>query len=641
MLQLIRDRATGWIAWVIVIFISIPFALWGIQEYLGARASVAVAEVNGEEVSYQRYQRALQRQVAQMRRFLGASFDASFDESAMRDQVIEQMVQEESLVQAGAAAGMRVGDAELAGAIQTQPTFQQEGRFSQPLYENFLRSQGYSPGGFEFELRRNLLSEQLTSGLSSSEIATPSELRDIDQMRLEKRTYRQLEIASERLKQPVTDEDAISKHFEENKDTFVTPEKVSVSYIEISRDEIANSISTNEDDLRTLYEAQASNYLTPEQREASHILLDVPADADDDAVAKVRDEIDALYQQLVDGADFAELAKEHSKDPGSSNNGGSLGFFGRGVMDPKFEEAAFALAEGELSEPVRSSFGFHLIKVTTIDEERTRSFDEVRDELLRSYQEEEAGEIFFDRAERLAELAFEHPDSLDQAAEELGIELTESGLFANGSFNEEEVDSILNHPSVQQAAFSTDVLQDRNNSELLELDDGRVVVLRVTEHEESTPRTLDDVRSEIAETLSEEAANESARMLGEHFVAKLAAGESIDDLLEAHGLAWSEPQEATRNNAGALSGQNLQRLYKMVPAEDSGASFSGAEVASGYNVLALDSIVAGESEEDEAKSEAARSQLVGAFGRAQIGAFTDHVRKAANVEVYEAVISSQ
>ena len=382
MLQFIRDNATGWIAWGIVILISIPFALWGIHQYVTPTSSVAIATVDDTEIGYYEFQRryALRRQ--QLQSLLGASLIDPAQEDRIRREVLDQMIDSQVVLGSGASAGMRIGDGQLAGAIQGQDAFRSEGGFSQQLYEGWLRSQGYSPGGFEEDLRRTLLEQQVLLGVSQSDFLPAAGIRDAVRLRLQKRTFSVLTIPAADFTGREPTESEIAAHYEQNRSDYRAPERVRLRYLEISMDEIAAGIKADDQELRATFDAEPDRYLTPEKREVSHILVAVDSGTEAGADERARQRLLTVRGRIEAGESFEDLAREVSDDPGTANAGGALGFIEPGIMDPAFEEAAFSLAPEELSDPIRSSFGWHLVKVTSVHQPESATFDEVRDQVL-------------------------------------------------------------------------------------------------------------------------------------------------------------------------------------------------------------------------------------------------------------------
>ena len=634
MLQFIRDNATGWIAWGIVILISIPFALWGIHQYVTPDSSVAVATVDDAEIGHYDFQRFYARHRQQLQAALGTGIIDADQEARLRREVLDRMIDSEVLVGSGIAMGMRVGDEQLASSIRAQEVFQSAaGGFSQDVYEGWLRGQGYSPGAFEEDLRRSLIEQQIALGISGSEFVSGSELRDAVRVRLQTRTFSLLTIPSTDFESPEPADSEIRAHFEQRRDEYTAPERLRLRYLEIALDEIAAGIKADDVELRALFEAEPERFVTPEKREASHILASVPPDAGTDVDARARERLAALADRIAAGESFEDLARENSDDPGSAAAGGALGFIERGMMVPEFEEAAFALAPDELSAPVRSSFGWHLIKVTSVQGSRGATFEEVRDQVLAQYQSREAERIFVERVETLANVTYEHPESLEAGARELGSTIRETGPVTRDGLSD---DPIASQPAVVAAAFSSEVLDEGNNSEPIEFEPGRIVVMRVFDHEPSRQLTLEEAQADIVAAMKAEARREAVTERGRALLADLRGGRDADAVAADAGLEWSRFEDVGRTGGG-LARQLTELAFRM-PRPGSGApQFDGTVDGGGdFVIVSLSSVDEGDiSSMSDDETRTMRQALESDDGRSMLDAFVRGRRQSADVRIVE------
>ncbi len=634
MLQFIRDNATGWIAWGIVILISIPFALWGIHQYVTPDSSVAVATVDDAEIGHYDFQRFYARHRQQLQAALGTGIIDADQEARLRREVLDRMIDSEVLVGSGIAMGMRVGDEQLASSIRTQEVFQSgAGGFSQDVYEGWLRGQGYSPGAFEEDLRRSLIEQQIALGISGSEFVSGSELRDAVRVRLQTRTFSLLTIPSTDFESPEPADSEIRAHFEQRRDEYTAPERLRLRYLEIALDEIAAGIKADDVELRALFEAEPERFVTPEKREASHILVSVPPDAGTDVDGQARERLAALADRIAAGESFEDLARENSDDPGSAAAGGALGFIERGMMVPEFEEAAFALAPDELSAPVRSSFGWHLIKVTSVQGSRGATFEEVRDQVLAQYQSREAERIFVERVETLANVTYEHPESLEAGARELGLTIRETGPVTRDGQSD---DPVASQPVVVAAAFSSEVLDEGNNSEPIEFESGRIVVMRVFDHEPSRQLTLEEAQADIVAAMKAEARRGAVTERGRALLADLRGGRDADAVAADAGLEWSRFEDVGRTGGG-LARQLTELAFRM-PRPGSGApQFDGTVDGGGdFVIVSLSSVDEGDiSSMSDDETRTMRQALESDDGRSMLDAFVRGRRQAADVRIVE------
>ena len=632
MLQLIRDNATGWIAWGIVILICIPFALWGIHQYVTPQGSAAVAAVGGTEIGYYDFQRSYARRRQELRATFGPGFADMFDEDRLRREVLDRMVDSEVVVDSGSTAGMRVGDALLASSIQSQDAFRSGDAFSPDLYEGWLRAQGYSPGGFEENARRSILEQQIVLGISGSDFVSGNGLRDAVRIRLQKRTFSQLTLPAADFESPEPGESGIAAYFERHRAEYFAPERLRLRYLEISMSAIADGVKADDEELRALFDAERGNFLTPEKREVSHILVSVEAGAGEGAVEEARVRTAGFRERIAAGESFEGVAKEHSDDPGSASAGGALGFIEHGIMDPAFEEAAFALAPDEVSEPVRSNFGWHLIKVTSVLEAQETTFEEVRDEVLAQYRSREAERIYVERVETLANVAYEHPESLESAARDLELPILETGYVTRDG---DPDDPIASQPAVVAAAFSSDVLGEGNNSEPIEFEPGHVVVVRAFDHEPRRSLELDEAREEVVEALRAEAVREAVTSRGRELLAGLRGGRRPDEVAAEAGVEWSRFEDVGRFD-GEVSEQLIDVVFRM-PRPGGDARFDGLIDDTGDFVIVWlsrvdDGDVSALSDEER---EGLRQALEADSGRTAYEAFVRVRRESADVEINE------
>ena len=633
MLQFIRDNATGWIAWGIVILISIPFALWGIHQYVTPDSSVAVATVDDTEIGYYDFQRLYARRRQQLQSIFGAGLIGAEEDERLRREVLDRMIDSEVLIRSGVSTGMRVGDEQLASTIQAQDAFRSEGGFSQDAYEGWLRSQGYSPGGFEEDLRRSLLEQQIAAGVSGSEFITGSRLRDAVRVRLQTRTFSLLTVPASEFEPPEPTESEIGTYFEQHRSEFIAPERLRLRYLEISLDDIAAGIKADDEELRALFEAEPERFVTPEKREVSHILAALPSDAGADDVARARGRLVALRDRITAGESFEDLARESSDDPGSAAGGGALGFIERGMMVPEFEEAAFALAPDRMSEPVRSSFGWHLIKVTAVQESQGATFEDVRGQVLAQYQSREAERIYVERVETLANVTYEHPESLEAGARELGLAVRETGPVTRDG---QSGDPVASQPAVVAAAFSSDVLDDGNNSEPIEFEPGRIVVVRAFDHEPPRDLDLDEVRADVVAALQADARRRAVIERGRDLLEDLRGGR--DAVAADAGLEWSRFENVSRTGDGALSEELLEAVFRLPRTGVGGtARFDGVIDDGGdFVIVSLSRVDDGDiSSMSDDEVRALRQALEADGGRTMFDAFVRSRRQSADVRIIE------
>ena len=418
----------------------------------------------------------------------------------------------------------------------------------------------------------------------------------------------------------------------------MAPERLQLRYLEISMDEIAAGIKADDEELRALFDAEPERFVTPEKREISHILVSVASDAGPDVEERARERIVALKDRIDAGESFEDVARESSDDPGSASGGGMLGFIERGVMVPAFEEPAFALEPGQLSEPVRSPFGWHLIKVMTVNESQAATLEEVRDQVLAQYRLREAERIYAERVDTLANVVYEHPESLEVGARELGLEIRETGPVTREGISD---DPIASQPAVVSAAFSSDVLDDGNNSEPIEFEPGYVVVVRAFNHEPPRQLDLDDARGEIIRVLQADAVRTAVVERGNELLEALRSGWSAASVAMDAGLEWSRFENVDRAG-GELPERLLEATFRMPRPDTGAAQYDGLIDDTGdFIIVSLTRVDDGEvASMSEDESLFLRQLLESEYGRSMFEAFVRGRRETADVQIIDQNLES-
>ncbi len=627
MLQKIREKITGWVAWTIVITIGLVFAVWGID--LSFTPRPVAAKVEGVEVPVEPVRRAYQEQVSRFQQAFRGDVPEEIA-GEIRRGVIEQFVSRTLLQQRVAAQGYRIGDTALMDYIQDIEFFQVDGQFSMDAYRAALAGAGYTAPMFEAEQRSLLEVQQLQDAIVLSSFVTPSE---IDQRVALQRQLREVEwvaLPLERFLEEVEVSEAeVEARYAESTERWMTPETVDLAYIEVQLDELAADIEVSDEQLREFYAAEKSReperYAGRERRKAAHILLR----PGDDAEAR----LEALRERLAAGEDFATLAAEVSDDPGSARAGGDLGWVERGMMVPAFEEALFALEEGTVSEPVRTEFGWHLIRVDEVEKLGGTTFEEARDELLVQYRRRQAEDRFYDDAEALARIAFENPGSLVPAATELGYEIrTLAGVSRAGG------PGIAANPRVIDAAWSESVRVDGENSELLELDDGHALVLRVADTHPSELRPLQDVAEQITAELRREKGAAQARETGEQARARLADGEPVAEVAQSLSADFVAGITVVRDDATVPPAVARAAFEATTPADDE-ASVVATEGANGYFVVKVLSVTPGGIDLLQPEElQQLRNEARGARASQELQSYLEDMREGADVTIFESAL---
>ncbi|WP_457668928.1 SurA N-terminal domain-containing protein [Thiolapillus sp.] len=632
MLLAIREKAQGWFAWLIVGFITIPFALWGIQSYLGVSSNPAAVTVDGTEITQQQVEQEVRQFRDRLRNQLGKAYRPElFDDNMLRKQVMEQMINDAVLSETTDDWNMRISDDFVRQYIQSIPYFQSNGKFSVQAYNTAIRNQGMSQRSFEESVREDLVKQQLRNGIAGSAIATDYELNESIRLRDQERETAYILVSGAKLAgdyQPPEEE--LKAYYDSHPKDFMVPERVKVEYILLSPETVGAGVEVTEDKLRAYYDQHKDEFQAPEERKVRHILVQVAENADAKTADAAKAKIEDIAKRLENGEDFAALAKEFSDDPGSKEQGGDVGWISPGVMAKAFEDAAYKLEKGKVSKPVRTPFGFHLIEVTEIKSGGEGGFAALRDKIEAAYRRNQAEQLLFDKAEKLADLSYETPDSLAPAADALQLQPKESEWFDRKGGK-----GVLASPKVVAAAFSEDVLQENNNSELIELEDDQVLVLRVVEHEAEHPQAFEQVKDKIKATLKREKASKLASAKGEELLKTLQSGStSLQQLAKDNG--WKlEPATAIKRNSTAVPAPIRDAAFGLARPEADKPAVGGVALGNGdYALLSVSKVTDGDpSKLDEAARKAAKIQLAKTKGEAQFNLMGRYLRDHADVEI--------
>lgn len=554
MLSTIREKVQGLLATIIVIIIAIPFALWGIDSYLKSDGKLVVAQVDDIEIGADTYRNALERQRRTMQQFLGKNFDPGMLENpAFKREVLNRLIDEALVTRYAEETGYRLSDAQLAQLIQGIPEFQRDGQFDQGQYESLVRNAGFTVAGFEQRMRQDAMTDQVRSGYAQG-ITTSSDIDELARLLGQKREVAYALISPQRFAGKVTvPEDMVQSYYAGNPDRFKTAPRVRVAFLGLSLDDVAKSIAVGTEEVRALYDAEVG----PEERRASHILIPVDQGATQDEVERARAQAQDLYTKTKAGADFAALAREFSQDPGSAAKGGDLGYARRGMFVPEFEQALYKLNPGEVSEPVQTPYGFHVIRLTDVKREARKPFAQVRAELESQLRRQKAEERFYELSQTFQNLVYEHPDTLEPAAQALGLRVMKTDWFSSDGGA-----GIAAQPKVVQAAFDPELRAQQRNSDVIEIDATTFVALRVLDHEEAKVRPLEEVRKDITAMIRQELSLAEANRLGAALLEELRQGTNLATAAKKHGVRYVEPKMVSRQNPAGVPNPVIEAAFK-------------------------------------------------------------------------------
>jgi len=627
MLQVIRDRAQGFFTWLIIGVIILAFALVGLNSYFDdTDEGFQAALVNDQKVSVYEYQIAYSNEMNRMRQMFGENFDQDMFDDQVKRSALARVVDNAVVIQHAMEKGMHVSDEQLALRVQNIGAFMENGVFSKAAYDQQISQSGESIAGFEYRVRRGLIADQLVNGIVLSSFSTQDEIATMLKLRNQTREIGYVTIPTAKFKEniEITD-DEIKTYYDANQNKYKTQEKVQLSYVELKVEDLLKTIVVDESELVDYYDSNKNSFVTPEQRRARHILIEF---GDDKDVAK--NKAQSIYDKIQAGEDFETLAKENSDDVGSANEGGDLGFFNQGDMDESVDEKVFSMAVAEVSTPVRSEFGYHIIKLEEIKEGGGKSFESVKGDVESNVKKQKADKLYADKLEKLANLAFEIPDNLDAVKEELDLTIKSTPFMPRRGGP-----GVFSNRKLMEAAFSEDVLKNSLNSELIEVGASHALVVRLKEFQDSAIRPLDEVKSLISDTLKKEKALETAKKHAEEIEAKIKSGVAEEDAASEKEFSWNEKKWIKRDD-NSIAREIITAAFEMKRINDSELETKGVKLNNGdYALLTLtgvkDGDIATASDEDK---KTIKDGISNATGIDEYTKYLDALRAAAEIEQF-------
>jgi len=605
---------------VVLALVALPFAFWGIDSYQRVMSrSGEVAEVGGQKISEQEFSEALRQQQDRLRGMLGRNFDPSLlDSPAMRREMLDGMISQRLLMQHAARNHLTVSNEMLVETTMSIPAFQVDGRFSRERYDAALQNERMSPETFDAALRRDLVIQQVSGALADSGFVSKSAADRFAQLRAQQRETAEHRIQADARRVQVG-ADAIRAFYDGNPARFQVPEEVQVEYLVLSTDALLAAEQIGAGEIAKYYESNLSKYGEPEQRRASHILISVKRDAGDEDKRKARERAEGVLAQLRKSpGSFADLAKKESGDPGSASQGGDLGFFARGMLVRPFEEAAFSLKPGQISDLVESDFGFHIIKITGIRPGKVKTLEEVRPEIERELRKQQAGKHFAEAAEAFSNLVYEQSDSLKPAAERFKLAVQQ----AQGVTRQGAGVPALNNPRLLAALFSDDSIKNRRNTEAVETSPGTLVSARVLNHKAASLRSFEEVKDGIAKQLAQQEALALSKKQGAELLEELRKGDASK---ARFGAAKLVSRDDPKDLAPAAVRQVFAVDASKLPA------YAGVESNDGYAIYRVSRVV--DVQPDETKKRSVQAELGRASGSQEFRAFLDGLRADTKVEI--------
>lgn len=618
-----RAMVRGWLGKTLLALVALMMAGTGIEMYFqGSR--VVAAKVNGTKIDALEVDRQTERQRQQMLAQMGPNADPSLiDVKRIRKAVLEDIINRELLSQQAEKSGYLISDASVMQQIGEVPAFQKNGKFDRSQYEQVLRQNGENPATFFANAKQRLGYSLLMEGLGQSSIVTNAELQRLSSLENQKRDLHFATIPSARFLAEVNATDAeVQKYYDEHHDRFTLPETVTLEYLTLSRNDFLSAATPDEADLKARYEERVKTQASNEQRRAQHILITVDAKTPD---AEALKKIQAVEKRARAGEDFGKLAKEFSQDPGTVANGGDLGLAGRGMFVPEFEKTLYSLKEGEISAPVRTTYGYHLIKLNQIERPAVPSFASLRPELEKEVRDAKADELFSDAVDKMDTAVYEAAD-LKDPSEKFSRPIGTSAPFTRSGGS-----GIAADRKVIDVAFSDDLVKEGKNSQSLHLADGSVVWVHVAKFVPASVKPLNEVSADARNQVLLQKAHEKAAALAQDVVKSLGEGVSLADVAARNKLSWQDVPAVGRRTPG-LTPEIMRLAYRLPHPAAGKVSADSQDNGTAYLVVAVSQVTPGEAA-PAAELGQVRTALSESRSQQELQDYVHFLREKGNVSV--------
>lgn len=623
MLELIRNHSKGWLAKIILAAITIPFALFGIDQYLsGAGGNVAVAKVGKEKISLQEYSNTVES-VRNRMQAQGEKFDPAVLESpAFKQSILDGLIMRRLVNAETVRANFSISDKQLSEHILARPEFQENGQFSEDIYQKTIKNNGLTANRLEASIRNDLVVQQARDDLAILSFAPQSVAEQTVKYNYQKRDVSTTEIkATAFISEVKITPEQVKDYYELHKDKFKVPEQVKLEFVLLSAAGLLKDVSVSDDEVKAFYDQNQEKFQGDEQRQASHILISFGVNASDEDKLKAKEKALDIESQLKSNPKlFEELAIKFSQDPGSATKGGSLGSFGRGAMVKPFEEAVFGMKVGDISDVVESEFGYHIIRLDGVTG-TSPSFESLKPKIKAELIFQKAQIKYAEHTEEFSNIVYEQSGSLQPVAKRFNLDVQTSGWMSR----EEGAKYFQNNVKLMNQVFSDDVLKDKRNTEAVEVSPNNLVAARVVEYKPEAPRTFDEVKDGIEALLKLEQALKLAEEKGKAVLAKLKSGEQ-DETLE-----WIPEVTVDRKNAQGLTEPVMNQVFK-IDATKLPAYAGFVDVNRAY-VLVKVSRLESPLDDDEELKKRAQAEYQAAIAKEYVSAYGKSLKAKTDIEV--------
>lgn len=628
MLQAMRNKMHGWPSIIVLGLAVLAMSLFGMESYFMSNDDAFVAKVGKHEID----QRAFQDRVNQLRQQAaeqqGEQFDSStFEKNETKLRILDGMIDEQLLLQANADWGLRVSDLAMRDYIASIPAFQVNGQFDGTSYRAWLTSQYKTPEMFENEIRSSLAIQLLPSAINDSTIASDAQLDHFLKLLSQRRDLRYFQLPRPALDNKTVSDAEIETWYKAHQADYMNPEQVSVKYIEVVGADLPLAAEPSDDELRKRYASEKQRFVQPEQRLVSHILVNVPANATPEQQKTALARAEKIAAEANPG-DFAKLAEQDSQDLGSRRLGGDLGWLEKGVTNEAFDSALFAMQKGQISKPVLSSDGYHIIWLRDIRSGESKPFEEVRDQLVKESTAAERDRTYNEVAGKMSDNTYQNPTSLEPASVALKLPIKTTALFTRKGG-----EGVAANPKVVAAAFSDDVLVQGNNSGLIDLGNNHSVVVHVDQHVPAAAKPLAEVRADVQQKILDERAAAIEKKQADEALARLHKGETMDDVAKSLGASITTVNEAVRH--AQIPAPLLTQAFLLPHPAAGKPQFAAVDMLDGtYVLLAVDKVQDGDlSKVPPEQRESMRQQMAQAYGYEATRELIDQLKAKTKIKI--------
>ncbi|MEE9160454.1 MAG: SurA N-terminal domain-containing protein [Gammaproteobacteria bacterium] len=583
-MQKIRNWTSGWVAGVILGVVIITFAVWGIN-FADLGSEPIVATVNGKDIKLRQFQQAYNNFREQMQKYTGKSL-APGEEKLLKNQTLDKLIRDEIVNQASIDHGLQISNATIRNTIRNIEIFSGEDGFDRSAYEIGVMQLGMTPAIFEHQLRLELMANQMQSAVTNSTFVSEKEAVWLTRISKQTRDLSYVILSADELKDSIEiSDDEIEEYYGKNSRELSEPEQVKIAYLELSVEKLAEEIEAAEEDLLAYYDNNKDKYDVKEQRKVNVIDIKLSPEAEDKEVELANSKAEKIRALIASGISFTDIAEKHDDGLKPDMLVSEHGYLVRGVLPKEIDEVVFSINEGELSEVTRTDRGLHIFRVDGIKGGAKNTYENVKEVVEKDYKNSEAEYKYFDLADKLVTLAYEHADSLEVAAEEIDIEIQESNYFSRNNAS-----GLFAEPKVLVASFDEEAIKSGQNSEAIELNNNHIVVLQVLEHLSAEKKPLEAVKEQITQILKSEQASKMQQEKGQKILEQLKQGSDLSHVAESHEFEWTQANAVTRDDV-SVNRKILRTAFKLGKPAEKGFTFGGTEIGKkDYVVIAVSKI---------------------------------------------------